>query len=633
MDVGITTDPDLLDRASVWFMAGQMVEAEHLCQQVLRRQPDHPDALRQLGLVRLVGGDPASALAILLPLQSVFVKDPDLAIALAEAAWATQSAAEAVPHYRRALGLVPGRARVRVRFGMALLTAGQPSEARQELELAATVQPDGLTLSYLGMALLGEGRAADAIPVLQRAAQMEPDNPTSPFHLGQSLRDMGRIDEAIPALAEAVRRAPGQAHLRVALGDALFARGDRAAGKAELVEAATLDPSQPMTWARLGDMEQLSGETARSLACYQRAVALDGDDAELRVLLGNALLAAGDAAASTRELGRSMVAGWNTPSQPGARLRVGILAAPGGANTPTSFILDRRRFAVSPLFMLDGLDYPTDRITASYDVLFNAISDPDAAPGALALGDRLVPAFGLPVVNPPSAMPGTVRELMAMRLTGIEGLHVPRTVRVKRLELAQSTPVPFDGPTLVRPTGSHGGRDTVLAQTTGDVRQAAADLACDEVYLTEFADFRSDGGLYRKLRLVFVGGQAFPVHLAIGEHWLSHYFRTTMAEMPGWRSEEAAFLGGFEAYLGPAICRALTELQARVGLDFFGVDAAVGPDGRLVVFECNASMLVRHVDRPAMFDYKNAPAERIRSAVGDLLHRFAGRTQETNPSR
>jgi tetratricopeptide (TPR) repeat protein len=320
MDVGITTDPDLLDRASVWFMAGQMVEAEHLCQQVLRRQPDHPDALRQLGLVRLVGGDPASALAILLPLQSVFVKDPDLAIALAEAAWATQSAAEAVPHYRRALGLVPGRARVRVRFGMALLTAGQPSEARQELELAATVQPDGLTLSYLGMALLGEGRAADAIPVLQRAAQMEPDNPTSPFHLGQSLRDMGRIDEAIPALAEAVRRAPGQAHLRVALGDALFARGDRAAGKAELVEAATLDPSQPMTWARLGDMEQLSGETARSLACYQRAVALDGDDAELRVLLGNALLAAGDAAGSTRELGRSMVAGWNTPSQPCTRL-------------------------------------------------------------------------------------------------------------------------------------------------------------------------------------------------------------------------------------------------------------------------------------------------------------------------
>ena len=632
MDVGITTAPDLLNRAAVSFMAGQMAEAEHLCRQVLQRQPDHPEALRQLGLVRLVGGDPAAALAILLPLQEIFGKDPDLAIALAEAAWAAQDVAEAIPHYRRALALAPGRVRARVRLGLALLTAGLASEARQELELAASVQPDGCTLGYLGMALLNEGRAADAIPVLQRAALMEPDDATSPFHLGQGLRELGRIDEAIPALTEAVRRAPGQAHLHVALGDALFARGDRTAGKAELAEATTLDPSQPMAWGKLGDMEQLSGETARSLTCYQRAVALDGDNAALRVLLGNALLAAGNAAASTLELGRSMMAGWNTPSQPSARLRVGILAAPGGANTPTSFILDRTRFAVSPLFMLDGFNYPTDRIAACYDVLFNAISDPDAAPRALALAARLVPALGLPVMNAPSAMPGTVRELMAVRLAGIKGLHMPRTVRVKRLDLAESGSVAFDGPVLLRPSGSHGGRDIVLAQTAGDMRRAAAGLACDEVYLTEFVDFRSDGGLYRKLRLVFVGGQAFPVHLAIGEHWLSHYFRTTMAEMASWRAEEAAFLGGFEAYLGPAICRALTELPARVGLDFFGVDAAVGPDGRLVVFECNASMLVRHVDRPAMFDYKNAPAERIRSAVGDLLHQFAGGTQETNPS-
>jgi tetratricopeptide (TPR) repeat protein len=632
MDVGITTDPDLLDRAAVWFMAGQTAEAEHLCQQVLRRQPDNPEALRQMGLIRLVSGDPAAALAILLPLQGNFVKDPDLAIALAEATWTAQGVAEAIPHYRRALALAPGRARVHVRFGLALLANGQASQARQEFELAATARPDGQTLGYLGMAMLGEGRTEDAIPVLQRAAQLEPEDATSPFHLGQGLRELGRIDDAIPALAEAVRRAPGQAHLRLALGDALFARGDRTDGMAELAEATTLDPSQPMAWAKLGDMEQLSGDTARSLICYQRAVALDGDNQELRILLGNALLAAGDEVGSTRELGHGMVAGWKTPPQPSARLRVGILAAPGGANTPTSFILDRARFDVSPLFMLDGFDYPTDRIAASYDVLFNAISDPDAAPRALAKADQLVAVLGLPVVNTPSTMPGTVRERMAMHLAGIDGLHMPRTVRAKRLDLAQSGAMPFDGPALLRPSGSHGGRDIVLTQTAGDIRQAASELGCEEVYLTEFVDFRSDGGLYRKLRLMFVGGQAFPVHLAVGDHWLSHYFRTTMAEMPGWRSEESAFLGGFEAYLGPEICRALTEVQARVGLDFFGMDAAIGSDGRLVVFECNASMLVRHVDRPAMFDYKRAHAERIRSAVGDLLHRFAGRTQETNPS-
>ncbi len=49
----------------------------------------------------------------------------------------------------------------------------------------------------------------------------------------------------------------------------------------------------------------------------------------------------------------------------------------------------------------------------------------------------------------------------------------------------------------------------------------------------------------------------------------------------------------------------------------------IGPDGRFLVFECNAAMLVRHADRPAMFDYRRAPAECIRAALGDLLQRLA----------
>ena len=42
-------------------------------------------------------------------------------------------------------------------------------------------------------------------------------------------------------------------------------------------------------------------------------------------------------------------------------------------------------------------------------------------------------------------------------------------------------------------------------------------------------------------------------------------------------------------------------------------------------------MLVRHADRPAIFDYKRKPAERIRQAVGDLLHRLATRARAAGP--
>ena len=606
-----------LGRATESFQAGRLWDAEQHCGAVLDHAPGHAGARRQLGLIRLVRGDPVGCQALLLPLRETFADDPDVAIAIAEASWATSGASTAIPHYRHALALAPGRVRARARLGLALLTAGEPAAARQELEAVIRAEPDANALTHFGMALIAEGQPHQAIPVLLRSAQLDQHEPGSVFHLGQALRELGRIDDAVFALTEAVRRGPDQAHLHLALGDALFARGDHARGKAALRQATALDPAQPLAWAKLGDMEQLTGDAVTALSCYRCAVDLDETNPDLLALLGNALLSVGDPAGGDA-LGRSMAARWTKPRP--KQLHIGILAAPGTANTPTGFIIDRTRFAASPVFMVDGLDYPCGCLAETYDVLFNAVSDPDAAPHALALATRLAPAVGLPVVNPPLAMPGTTRERMAARLAGIPGLHVPRTVRCDRAGLAG---LEWSGPVLVRGVSSHGGKDLAVAHTAEELRQAASSLSCDEIYVTEFVDFRSGGGLYRKLRIVFVDGQPYPVHLAIGDHWLSHYFRTPMADRPDWRAEEAAFLAGHEAYLGRGICLALGEVQARVGLDFFGIDGAIGPDGRLLMFECNASMLVRHADRPAMFDYKRAPAERIRGALGDLLRRLA----------
>jgi tetratricopeptide (TPR) repeat protein len=617
---------DVLDRAREEFLAGRLAPAAVLCRQALEQSPTHPAALRQLGLIRLVEGDPAGALRLLRPLCDTFADDPDVAIALAEAEWATNSVGAAIAHFRRALALAPDRTQARTRLGLALLTAGQPDAARQELEQVVASRPENArALTYLGMALLAVGNAARAAPLLERAMWLDPTDPGGAFQLGQALRELGRIDDALRAFREAVRRGPDQAYLRVGLGDALFATGQHETALVELRQAVALDASLVLAWAKLGDMEQLTGDPAAALGCYRRAVALDPGDPALRALLGNALFAAGEAAQGAAELGRGMAAGWARPARRTARVRVGIVAAPGYANTPTDYIIDRARHAAAPVFVLDGFDYPCERIAAAHDVLFNAVSDPDAAPEALALAARLVPAIGLPVLNPPAAMFATTRQHMAERLAGIDGLRVPLTRRHRRTELEEPTAAlrDFAGPVLMRPVGSHGGHDLTVARSADEVRRAVAAIRSDEVYLTEFVDFRSPDGLYRKLRLMFVGGRLFPFHLAIGEHWLVHYFRTRMATDARLRAEEAAFLHRPEEYLGPLVCAALAAVPARVGLDFFGADAAIDRDGKLVLFECNATMLVRHADRPAMFDYKREPAARIRDAVSEMLRRAA----------
>jgi hypothetical protein len=90
------------------------------------------------------------------------------------------------------------------------------------------------------------------------------------------------------------------------------------------------------------------------------------------------------------------------------------------------------------------------------------------------------------------------------------------------------------------------------------------------------------------------------------------------------RAEEARFLADWRGVLGARAAAALDAIVARVGLPFFGVDCALDAAGGLLVFECNAAMLVHDAgtDTP-IFAYKRPPAERIRAAVGRLLGRAA----------
>jgi hypothetical protein len=108
-----------------------------------------------------------------------------------------------------------------------------------------------------------------------------------------------------------------------------------------------------------------------------------------------------------------------------------------------------------------------------------------------------------------------------------------------------------------------------------------------EVYLTEFIDFRSSDGLYRKYRVRIVGDEIFPNHLFVNTGWNvhGHASREFMLGKPAYLVEERAFLSEPLAHLD-----ALREIHKRIGVDFYGIDYSVLPSGSLVFFEANASM-------------------------------------------
>jgi glutathione synthase/RimK-type ligase-like ATP-grasp enzyme len=70
--------------------------------------------------------------------------------------------------------------------------------------------------------------------------------------------------------------------------------------------------------------------------------------------------------------------------------------------------------------------------------------------------------------------------------------------------------------------------------------------------------------------------------------------------------------------LGPKAMVALARIAAELGLDYGGIDFAVGHDGELLFFEANATMVIVPPPADAKWDYRRAAIARALDAARDL---------------
>jgi hypothetical protein len=171
----------------------------------------------------------------------------------------------------------------------------------------------------------------------------------------------------------------------------------------------------------------------------------------------------------------------------------------------------------------------------------------------------------------------------------------------------------FDYPILVRPFASHGGAGVRVAASPTELPEG-------DGYLTPIVEYAGPDGWYRKYRVIFVDGVAYPYHLAISPHWMVHYWTAGMDTDAARRAEEQRFLNDPASALGSAAIDTLAAIGHRLGLDFGGIDFSQLPDGRLLVFEANAPMLV-HGEHEQVFAYRNPMVAKVREAFATMLDR------------
>jgi hypothetical protein len=313
-----------------------------------------------------------------------------------------------------------------------------------------------------------------------------------------------------------------------------------------------------------------------------------------------------------------------------APLPVLMAISAAGGNLPIRQFLDDRVFQVSVIvaeFFDPAQPLPPHRLA------INAIGDADLCLGALEAAGKIIALSAAPVINPPAAVLATGRVANAARLASIENLIAPRAATLPRALLEQPDALSmladrgFAFPLLLRTPGYHGGEYFVRAEHAQGLAAALKELPGAELTVLQYLDARGADGKIRKYRAMTIGGRLYPVHAAISRQWKVHYFSAGMADHPEHRAEDAAFLEDMPGVLGPKAMKALNGVRDALGLDYAGIDFGLAPDGQVILFEANATMIVTSPGPDERWTYRRAPVERIFEAVRKM---FLDKAQPVN---
>lgn len=322
-------------------------------------------------------------------------------------------------------------------------------------------------------------------------------------------------------------------------------------------------------------------------------------------------------------------------------LRLLAFMTPGDlmSNTPLDCLLEETDVSLDMLYLGDGLAPPD--VLPEHDLLFIAIGPSARHAALLAELAAITRDWPRPVINSPEQIIWTTRDQAGDYLRGAPGIVMPATRCVQREMLARIgngslalQDVLEDGrfPLIARPIDTHAGQGMAKIDRAADIAafldgtpEAGAGVGAGaEFHISSFIDYRNADGLYRKYRVVLIGGRPYACHMGVSTHWMIHYLNAGMDESAAKRAEEARFMAEFDADFARRHAAALAALHERIPLDYLVIDCAEAPaasenGGGLLIFEVDTSAVVHAMDPLAVFPYKQPQMQKVFGAFRAML--------------
>jgi len=235
---GAPTPAALLAAGLRHLQAGQILDAQLCCQQVLAVDPNHADALHLMGRVCL------------------HAKQYDHALE-----WIARAIAQdAKPEYLASLGST-------------LQQLGRREDALKAFDKAVQLRPDDAALwKQLGDILLELERHDHALLSFQHVLKLNPRHQDAAYKSGVLLNHVGRFEEALTDLNRCDDALPNHAPTLAARARTLFNLKRFEPALADNLRANTLDPGNGDTCNNIGACLQALGREEEALVWFDRAL-------------------------------------------------------------------------------------------------------------------------------------------------------------------------------------------------------------------------------------------------------------------------------------------------------------------------------------------------------------------------
>jgi tetratricopeptide (TPR) repeat protein len=612
--------------------AGRLAEAERLYYAILERDPASAAPLYFLGEIARQRNEPDTAADFYQRAITADPANPHYHVSLAALYRARGELDKAARSYVDAVALIPSQAVLHDILAGEFSTSdegaqssGRTNRARaQSSEMTEAQRALAETVSTrLGVVLQLQGKFDVAIACFRDALSLRPESATAHFNLGLALMEQGKLDEARECYRRAIACQADFVAAHCNLGNVFRDQDKQDEALACYQAAHAIDPLFVDAIFNIGLIHSSSGQIELAQAWYRKALAVDPGMAPAHINLATLLQNAGQVNEARQHRDRAYGGqSFSVTSMPGAKRTVLLLMDACNGNVPYLTLMPARHNAIIK-WMIEYSAEGDDAKLPHYDVVFNAIGDADVTDATARPVARFAGRSKRPILNQPQAVARTARHLIPALLGSVEGVRIPPIWRVETKAGWRDNP-DFCFPAVVRPLATHGGQGMVRVES----REALAGLQFDnvgDVYLSAFEDYRSGDGYFRKYRMIFVDRKPYPYHLAISRLWMVHYVTADMLDHAWKLEEERRFLSDPTSVLGARGMAAIEALGKRLDLDYGGVDFSILPDGRILVFEANATMLVHPEKETGPLAFKNPFVQRILDAFEALLARASGK--------